>query len=494
MRRLRLPVLASAWLLVFAMAPRPARGSGGSALRIGGLTLPDEGAVDLELERFDLLTPDFRFLLDGREAPLPPLLRDGAILRGRVAGRAESRVVLLLDGAGGAGGVVAVAGRRYEVSGGIGSLVASESAPDDPEGLADCDVRTAPPAARAAAAAPAATRRAPVQVPVGLYGARVLVESDYEFFQRYGGSDVDQATAILVKIFAEISAILEPEVGVRLEVAQISLWQTPDDPWFDERWWDDYLAAHPVDSYPRAFVHLVTGQRTGGGVLGGVCGAYLASPWPGYEGLIDWSWSWPEMRIVAHEIGHVLGSDHTHCYGFPLGGILANGLDPGRGPEGLPPVDMCWNREDTCWTGAPSIPPDGGSIMSYCAHVDSYGAPGRYGDRSERVLAVMRANLDRADRSFPSCLVARSDALDLGVESAAGSVATLAWNDIFADEIGWTLEQLGPKGWKAVRRVAAGATRVELRGLRAGRAQSYRVLARFRGNVSEPSVPVTLTP
>src|SRR6185295_18331005 len=128
--------------------------------------------------------------------------------------------------------------------------------------------------------------------------------------------------------------------------------------------------------------------------------------------------------VTAHELGHVFGSKHTHCYD--------------------PPIDNCYSGEPGCYEGPTSTPADGGgSVMSYCSPIIlSMGEPGRFGVDSQRVEEVIRGLVNAVG---PSCLARTNDPYALVGEAAPAS-ATLSWVDPFGTEANWLVEQRLPNG------------------------------------------------
>lgn len=74
------------------------------------------------------------------------------------------------------------------------------------------------------------------------------------------------------------------------------------------------------------------------------------------------TFSW-DVEMLTHEIGHVIGSPHTHSCTWPGGAI-----------DACAPVEPAFG----CATPTPMYPPNGGTIMSYC-HNQSVGTNLAYG-------------------------------------------------------------------------------------------------------------------
>jgi len=105
--------------------------------------------------------------------------------------------------------------------------------------------------------------------------------------------------------------------------------------------------------------------------------------------------------FVGHEIGHNLGSSHTHCEALGPGGSF---------------VDQCYaNERNGCYTGTTSCPAGGaGTIMSYC-HAPPQGFDGAGDDvgppaspncnTSEDMHPLIVTKLaGRIQSNFPNCI------------------------------------------------------------------------------------------
>ena len=194
--------------------------------------------------------------------------------------------------------------------------------------------------------------RAALNPAAGVRIATVAIDADQSYVALFGG-DEDAALAGIVAQVAGISAIYERDLGIRIELAFARLWPEGGEPFeatdlagFRNYWQDEQ------DSTPYNLVHLFSGRRDTlyGGIayLATACNgsafgvsAFLTGSLPDELGPPDLD-AW-DITVVAHEMGHNLGTYHTH-----------DGYDP--------VIDDCGNG-----VSAPR-----GTIMSYC-HIHQGG-------------------------------------------------------------------------------------------------------------------------
>ena len=459
-------------------------GAPGDLFRIVGLRGADGEALTLDLETAQLFTADFHLYVNGHDHG-KDAVSALTFLRGTVEEWPRSSVALTVNSATGAwNGFLAASDRLYEVhlpagasQGSIAKAAMVSKATVESlakSGLSDI---LEPPAGLIQKIGEMQNKI--VVAPGADYQAVIAIDSDYEFFQLFGNTDT--ATAYLSTIFGNVSELYFRQLGVSLVVSSISLYTTPDDPWnapnphsgatadvlceFSSFW----QSFRPVKNYPRNGAMFFTGKTSndigGQAWLSSLC-SYTAKPsacpYGGYGIVVAAKRSLLDTVVTAHELGHVFGTHHTHCYD--------------------PPIDQCHSGEHLCYDGPESIPVDGGSVMSYCSPSNlSMGEAGKYGLDSERVEQVIRGFVDTV---AASCLTRTSDPFALAGEAGSGK-ATLSWIDPFSTESNWLVEQLQSNGkFKQVKSLPANATSVTVAGLKHGVTYSFRVRAKIKKDFS----------
>ena len=180
---------------------------------------------------------------------------------------------------------------------------------------------------------------------------RIYVEANYDLFQNKGS--VAATNAYVVGVFNQ-SAVLFANDGINVSVSGIKVWNSPS-PYTD--------ALNPLqklnlfgDNLQTTFngdlAHLMFLSEFGTGVawINVLCNRALSY---GVSGILPEFQNVPTysrtIKVFTHEVGHNLGSPHTHACVWGNDGNSA--IDGCEAPVG------CTN---------PGIPSEGGTIMSYC--------------------------------------------------------------------------------------------------------------------------------
>ena len=335
---------------------------GSGSLQIDGFPTAPGETGRLILKRFEIVAPDARITVTGpegeRSLPFPSI----AHFSGRIDGVPDSRVYLGAQ----EGRLVAyvVSGVRPVYVGpdesGLHYVVRAADSP-----LNDAAATTpwscgeeALPAALTANAGPSFP--AITQPLAGTKQAAVRIETDHQLYTHFGSDPVAVAN-YAATLFAAINPIYEDELALHLAITEVHVWSTTD-PYTGsdtltqlEQLGDWWHVNRPMATYPRTYVHYLSGHPVSGGIAwvnvlcsgdfpynGHYGGGYGLTQVFGTYPLQQW-----DQYASAHEMGHNVGSVHTHCYS--------------------PPIDHCYNGEAGCYSGPVENPGiGGGTIMSYC--------------------------------------------------------------------------------------------------------------------------------
>ncbi len=394
--------------------------------------LPDLGPVTLELRRRRLpFSDDAKLVIDGVELAGGPrtLVGNLQIWSGRVAGLEGSRVFLALSPSS-AQGFIELPFAFDRMVHLLGDGEGRVRLVREPE-LAALGMRAPDTFCAGERLVPGqpsvlgldADPDAPASAALTLADCRLALETDWQFYQAFGSSVL--LTNYVTELIAAVSDQYSTDVQTTLSIAYLGIhtdandgWTTPETPGADagdlldefrNAWTDPAPNTRPVGAANANLFHFLSGANLGGGVayvdvlcnqsFGFGVSANLSGninwlTWTGAAGNFTW-----DFVVVAHELGHNFGSQHTHSY--------------------CPPLDQCYAN---CNGGATVC--TRGTIMSYChvcggmGNIDLYFHPVTANIMRQRVNASCLDDAALGGGEFVQYRVRFNPLLTTGAKSA----------------------------------------------------------------------------
>lgn len=249
---------------------------------------------------------------------------------------------------------------------------------------------------------------------------RVYFEVDYDIFQDKGG--VNGAVNYVTALFNQVALLYNNE-DVKVLISEIYVWSTSS-PYAGTSSGTLLTQFQSVRTSFNGNIGQLLSYKASGGVavLSGLCHPYtaarlsFASIDPTFNNVPSYSFS---VMVVAHELGHLLGSQHTHA-------CVWNGNNTA--------IDGCAGFvEGNC--GNPGLPAGGGTIMSYC-HISQAGINFSLGF-GPQPGTVIRNRINAA-----TCLQGCTTTGGGGGGTGGGSQPTCSTNKVFLRLV---LDNYGPE-------------------------------------------------
>ena len=241
----------------------------------------------------------------------------------------------------------------------------------------------------------------------------VYVEVDYDIFLGKGG--VTEASNYVAGAFSQVT-ILYANDGVDLTVSEIFVWDVVDP--YTGPSTSDYLVQFRNNlngNYNGDLAHLV-GYAGGGGIayVDVLCNAFYGVGYSDinstYADVPTYSWT---IEVLTHELGHNLGSPHTHACAWNGNNTAIDGCGPAAGYSEGCNADL----------------PIAGTIMSYCHLVGGVGIDFTLGF-GPQPTALIQGEVANAS-CLSTCVTSTPD--DAGISSISVPSGSICANSVIPE-------------------------------------------------------------
>lgn len=338
-----------------------------SLVRMTGVALPGAGQVDLTLERSSFDPRTIGMYVNGQPQAYDP--GDLTLWKGTVDGDLDSEVMLGFSRYG-SYGWIKTGGEfhhllAYAAPGNDWANAEARLVPDSVmQGLGAPDLPQCQAGSlQSMAQPPTSTDLDSTQLGVSssalgtVLECKVAVETDYQYYQNWGNLTAAQNyTSILL---GAISDRYQSQVDIVLTYPYLQFYTSNNDPWNSQ----GGGAGAVLDQFRNAWAgnipngahlaHFISGANLGGGVA--YLDALCSQNWGfGVSGNTTGGTQFPVQQssntwdfvVIAHELGHNVGTSHTHNY--------------------CPPLDQCASSANYGQCQNQRVCTSNGTIMSYC--------------------------------------------------------------------------------------------------------------------------------
>jgi hypothetical protein len=338
--------------------------------------------VTLALEPFNVVSPDAIIPVEGRDVPDPGNDISVALYRGTVAGVPGSRAYIAFSSSGLINGYVVIPGKptayiaTAAASFRAGKPVVTITRRPGGSVVADggelCGTEFLMPEGDLPRAAPEAATS--INEAGGMRIARVAIAADRLFVALFGNATAAQEYAI--QLLGAVSDVYMRDLNVKIMLVYLHLWPFGGEPFSSDDFYsyEDWVEAN-FSAQGANLIHMFSSRSDlpyiGLAYIGRTCTYGNVGAEFFLQGSLPLPVTSPgphnhDLYLTAHEMGHGVGSNHTHAY--------------------EPPIDSC---------GMGNIP-DRGTIMSYCDNVPGGGlnVDMRFHRRAQEVIETMIATED----------------------------------------------------------------------------------------------------
>lgn len=199
----------------------------------------------------------------------------------------------------------------------------------------------------------------------------VYIEADNQSYVD-NGSSIPNTETWVTSVFNDVGALYTAS-SIPTGISVIKVWDTAD-PYVSNTSTNAMLTSFKSQNatFNGALAHLFSTRSLGGGIayLDVLCGtnpyAVSASMSSTYSTYPAYSWN---VNVVAHEMGHNMGSNHTHDCVWNGNNTQIDDCGPEAG----------YGTGNGCYVSTSPILPTSGTIMSYCHLLNGFGGTSNVG-------------------------------------------------------------------------------------------------------------------